>query len=87
MLTFVLNISILLGGVARGIERLALWAMPLLFVFAAILMVRVLTLDPPPGAGPDQNVMSGLGFVWNPDFRALLDPKVWLAAAGQIFFT
>jgi len=87
LLTFVLNVSILLGGVARGIERLALWAMPLLFVFAAILMVRVLTLDPPPGAGPDQNVMSGLGFIWNPDFAALLDPKVWLAAAGQIFFT
>jgi SNF family Na+-dependent transporter len=47
----------------------------------------VLTLEPPPGAGPDQNVMSGLGFIWNPDFAALLDPKVWLAAAGQIFFT
>jgi SNF family Na+-dependent transporter len=86
-LTFAINVAILLGGVARGIERLALWAMPLLFVFAAILMVRVLTLDPPPGAGPDQNVMSGLGFIWNPDFAALLDPKVWLAAAGQIFFT
>lgn len=86
-IAFGLNLAILMGGVAAGIERFALWAMPLLFVFAAILMVRVLTLDPPPGAGPDQTVLSGLGFIWNPDFRALADPKVWLAAAGQIFFT
>ena len=28
-----------------------------------------------------------MGFLWNPDFSALLQPKVWLAAAGQIFFT
>lgn len=85
--TFVVNIAILLGGVARGIERLALFAMPLLFVFAVVLVVRVLTLDPPPGGGPDQTVLSGLGFVWNPDFSALRKPSVWLAAAGQIFFT
>ncbi|MBF0169928.1 MAG: sodium:calcium symporter, partial [Nitrospinae bacterium] len=29
----------------------------------------------------------GLAFAWNPDFSALTDAKVWLAAAGQIFFT
>jgi SNF family Na+-dependent transporter len=87
VLAFVLNVAILLGGIARGIERLALFAMPLLFVFAAILMLRVLTLDAPAGAGPDQSVSAGLGFVWNPDFSAIGDPQVWLAAAGQIFFT
>lgn len=87
LIAFALNVAILLGGVARGIERLALAAMPMLFVFAAILLVRVLTLDPPAGAGPDQTVLSGLGFIWNPDLRAIADPAVWLAAAGQIFFT
>jgi SNF family Na+-dependent transporter len=50
-------------------------------------VLRVLTLDPPPGAGPEQSVSAGLGFVWNPDFRALADAGVWLAAAGQVFFT
>jgi NSS family neurotransmitter:Na+ symporter len=84
---FTLNVLVLRGGVAGGIERLALWAMPILFVFAVILVVRVLTLDPPPGAGPDQTVLAGLSFVWNPNFAALADPAVWLAAAGQIFFT
>jgi SNF family Na+-dependent transporter len=51
------------------------------------LLVRVLTLDPPAGAAADQSVSAGLGFVWNPDFSAIADPGVWLAAAGQIFFT
>jgi SNF family Na+-dependent transporter len=32
-------------------------------------------------------VVNGLGFLWNPDFSALRDAKVWLAAAGQVFFT
>ena len=86
-ITFALTLAILMGGVARGIERLALFAMPLLFLFAIVLVLRVLTLEPPPGAGPDQTVWSGLGFIWNPDFAALADPQVWLAAAGQIFFT
>jgi SNF family Na+-dependent transporter len=87
VVSFGLTVVILLGGIARGIERLALFAMPLLFVFAVVLMLRVLTLDPPPGAGPDQTVSNGLGFVWNPDFGAIANPQVWLAAAGQIFFT
>jgi neurotransmitter:Na+ symporter, NSS family len=29
----------------------------------------------------------GLNFLWTPNFDSLLSPKVWLAAAGQIFFT
>jgi SNF family Na+-dependent transporter len=87
LLTFGLNLAVLYGGVARGIERLALFAMPLLFFAGVALTLRVLTLDPPPGAAADQNVLSGLGFVWNPDLSALGNPRVWLSAAGQVFFT
>jgi SNF family Na+-dependent transporter len=86
-ITVGLNLLVLSGGIARGIERLAKIAMPALFALAIVLVVRVLTLDPPPGAKPDQTVMSGLGFVWNPRLDSLLHPGVWLAAAGQVFFT
>lgn len=86
-ITLGLALLTLSGGIARGIERLARIALPALFGMAILLAVRVLTLDPPPGAGPDQTVQSGLGFVWNPDLAALWDPRVWLAAAGQVFFT
>jgi SNF family Na+-dependent transporter len=87
LLSFGLTVGVLYGGISRGIERLALVAMPMLFVAGIVLALRVLTLDPPPGAPPDQSVLAGLGFVWNPDYSALGNPRVWLAAAGQVFFT
>ena len=57
------------------------------FFCAIILFIRVLTLGTPDPAHPDWNVNNGLGFVWNPDFSTLLSARVWLEAAGQIFFT
>lgn len=87
LLTIGLNWWILGQGVAKGIERLALIAMPVLFLFAIILVVRVFTLGAPDPAHPEQQVLNGLGFIWNPDLSRLGDAKVWLAAAGQIFFT
>ena len=73
---------VLARGVSGGIEKLALYGMPVLFVFAFVLMVRVLTL--PPGEG---SVADGLNFIWDPDWAGLANAKVWLAAAGQMFFT
>jgi NSS family neurotransmitter:Na+ symporter len=29
----------------------------------------------------------GLNFLWTPQFDTIWNPKVWLAAAGQVFFT
>lgn len=34
-----------------------------------------------------RTVANGLGYMWNPDFEMLKNPSVWLAAAGQIFFS
>ncbi|MGH6691684.1 MAG: sodium-dependent transporter, partial [Gammaproteobacteria bacterium] len=86
-ITLGVNLWIVAGGIARGIELLAKVAMPALFAMGALLAIRALTLEPPAGAGPDQNVLTGLGFVWNPRLEELGNPKVWLAAAGQVFFT
>jgi SNF family Na+-dependent transporter len=62
-------------------------AMPILLVLAVIVLIRVLTLGTPDPAHPDQSVLGGLGFMWNPQFDKLADPKTWLAASGQIFFS
>ncbi len=80
--TMIINLVILLRGVSRGIEAFAKFALPALFIMALILFVRVLTLETPNGTA-----MQGLNFLWTPDMSALLDPGVWVAAAGQIFFT
>ena len=86
-ITLGLNVWVLLGGVSKGIERLAYIAMPLIFLMGVALLLRVFSLGTPDPAYPDRSVLSGLGFIWNPDFRALANAKVWLAATGQIFFT
>lgn len=87
LITFAVNIAIIYKGISGGIERLCRIAMPILFAFGIIIAVRVLTLGAPDPARPDWNIFNGLGFLWNPDFSALKSAKVWLAAAGQIFFT
>ncbi|MCM8792891.1 MAG: sodium-dependent transporter [Candidatus Omnitrophica bacterium] len=87
ILTFFLNILVVYYGVSRGIEKLSKIAMPLLFLCAILLVLRVLSLGIPNPTKPDWNILNGLGFLWNPDFSSLRSPRVWLAAAGQIFFT
>jgi SNF family Na+-dependent transporter len=87
LLTFLANIVIIYLGISRGIEKCCEYGLPILFVFAIILMIRVLSLGAPDPAKPDWNIVNGLGYLWNPQWAALKDAKVWLAAAGQIFFT
>ncbi|MFC2149255.1 sodium:calcium symporter [Candidatus Auribacterota bacterium] len=87
VITMAINIHILRKGIVRGIETLAKFAMPILFFFAIILVIRVFTLGAPNPAHPDRSVLAGLNFMWNPDFSRLKDASCWLAAAGQIFFT
>jgi len=90
-LTVGINFWVVSKGLTAGIEKLAKIGMPILFVFAAILVVRVLTLDPVTvvhdGITTTQGPMDGLNFMFTPDWGALGSPKVWLAATGQIFFT
>ena len=85
LVAFTANILVLAGGVSRGIERFCRISMPLLFILAGALVIRVVTLGAP--ICPDWNVDNAFGFLWNPDFEMLRDPKVWLAAAGQVFFS
>jgi SNF family Na+-dependent transporter len=87
LITFFLNVLIVYVGIQKGIEKVCKWALAVLFLFGAILVVRVLMLGAPDSAKPDYNTINGLGFLWNPDWSVLKSAKVWLAATGQIFFT
>jgi len=82
-ITVALNFWVIYHGVSRGIERLTRVAMPVLFIMAVALVVRVLTLKNAGVASPAE----GLNFLWQPDFSKLRDAQLWLAATGQIFFT
>ena len=65
-LCFVINFVLIYRGLTKGIEWFCKWAMPALIVCALIVLVRVLTLGTPDPAKPDQSLLNGLGFMWNP---------------------
>lgn len=75
---WVVVIAVLAAGVARGVQRVNVIFLPLLVVAFAVLVVRALFLD---GAA------DGLNALFTPDFSALADPNVWIAAYSQIFFS
>lgn len=88
LITLGLNFYILSKGIKGGIEKFAMIAMPLLLVFAIVLAVWTLFIGTPdPVNHPERSIEAGLAFIWNPNFEALNNSKIWLAAAGQVFFT
>ncbi|MEQ8762678.1 MAG: hypothetical protein RL885_02040, partial [Planctomycetota bacterium] len=88
LICFVVNFVLIYRGISKGIEVFCKVAMPLLILFAIAMLVRVLTLEPYTDAdGATRTVSDGLGFMWNPDWKQLGNASVWLAAAGQIFFS
>jgi len=86
ILTLGLNLWILSKGLSKGIEIVSKIALPALLLFGVILAMRAFTLDAGE-SGAVYDAMTGFNFLWTPKFESLSDPKVWLAAAGQIFFT
>ncbi len=87
LITFAANIAVVIFGIRRGIQRVCQFLMPLLLILSVVLMIRVFTLGTPDPAKPENSVLNGLGFMWNPDWSQLAHAKVWLEAAGQVFFT
>lgn len=84
LITFAINIFVFGRGISKGIEIVAKYCMPTLLVLGIILAVRVLTLPPMEG----RTVSDGLAQIWRiSDWSVLLKSDVWIAAAGQIFFT
>ncbi len=86
IICLLLNTWILSRGLSGGVEKVAKVGMPLLILFGIILAIRGISLK----AGNDGAIFDGtegLNFLWTPNFDTIWSGKVWLAAAGQIFFT
>jgi len=84
----ILNTYILSRGL-KGVERAAKIGVPMLLIFGAFLAVRGLMLGTS-GASiehPDASSWDGLNFLWTPNMDSIWNINVWLAAAGQMFFT
>ncbi len=70
--------TVLRGGIKGGIERANKVLMPVLFAMVILIIIRGLTL---PGA------WAGLDYMFKPDLSKIGDPRVWIAAYGQVFFS
>ncbi|MBL0128736.1 MAG: sodium-dependent transporter [Flavobacteriales bacterium] len=86
ILCLALNTWILAKGLSGGVEKVAKIGMPLLILFGVILAIRGVTLTAGENGAINDGTV-GLNFLWTPDYSAMWSGKVWLAAAGQIFFT
>lgn len=129
---FAFNFWLIYRGLSGGIEKMCNFGMPALIVLALVVLIRVLTLGAPDSTKPHDNVVNGLGYLWNPTkvqvvksqaeatdkprevvgakaiaeaqqevaasngalqirevgiWTQLANPSLWLAAAGQIFFS
>ncbi|OUY06388.1 sodium-dependent transporter [Acinetobacter populi] len=78
VLVWLVTIVILFGGVKKGVELSNKIFMPLLVILFSILVIQALRL---PGA------VDGLNAFFTPNWTAMKDYKVWLAAYGHIFFS
>lgn len=78
LIGLLLLLIILSFGISRGIEKVNKILMPTFFGLFLILAIRVFFL---PGA------IEGYKFLFIPRWEALLDPKTWVYALGQAFFS
>ncbi|NYE19807.1 sodium-dependent transporter [Microbacterium immunditiarum] len=77
-IVWVATIVVLAAGVAKGLQRANVIALPVLLIAFLVLVIRALFLD---GAA------EGLNALFTPNWAALGDPNVWIAAYSQIFFS
>jgi NSS family neurotransmitter:Na+ symporter len=78
VIVWIVTILTLVFDVSAGIGRMTMIFIPVLVVLFTIMVVRALFLD---GAS------TGLDALFSPDWSALTDSSVWIAAYGQIFFS
>lgn len=78
LLVWLVTIFLIAQGVQKGIEIVTKVCIPLLCVLFLAMVIRALML---PGA------TDGLNAFFTPNWKALLDGNVWIAAVAQIFFS
>ncbi|MBI1837174.1 MAG: sodium-dependent transporter [Flavobacteriia bacterium] len=86
VICLLLNTWILSKGLSGGVEKAAKIGMPLLLLFGAFLAYKAVTIHAGEHGAINDGLL-GLDYLWTPKFDTIWEPKVWLAAAGQIFFT
>ena len=78
LIVWAVALFIMYGGIRKGVELANKIFIPLLMVMFVIMVIQAVRL---PGAA------EGLNTFFTPNWTAMADPKVWLAAYGHVFFS
>ena len=78
LLVWFVNWFVVRRGISGGIEMACRITTPLLLILMLLFMVNSLRLE---GAG------GGLNALFQPNFAAIMDPSIWIAAYAQVFFS
>jgi len=62
----------------KSVSKVVMWSVPLPIILLIVLLIRAFTLD---------GAMIGIVEYITPDFSALFDSEVWIAAVSQVFFS
>lgn len=74
-----ISLLIMVFGIAKGIEKITKILMPVFFILFIILAIKVATLG--------GSAAEGYAYLFKPNWTLMLDPKTWVYALGQAFFS
>ncbi len=77
-LVWAIVLLIMAGGIKKGVELANKICMPLLVVMFGFMVAKAVTLE---------GAEIGLNAFFEPNWSAMTNPKVWLAAYGHVFFS
>ena len=78
VIVILLTAAILIFGISGGIEKINKVMMPAFFILFLIIAIRVAFLP---------NAIEGYKYLLVPRWEYLLDPRTWVMAMGQAFFS
>lgn len=78
IIVWTIALLIMFGGIKKGVELANKICIPLLLLMFGFMVIKAVTL---PGASV------GLNAFFTPNWSAMINPKVWLAAYGHVFFS
>ena len=78
IMVWAINWIICYKGIKGGIEKANKILLPTLVIIMIILAIRAVNLE---------GATIGLNKLFTPDWKKVLEPKVWIAAYGQVFFS
>ena len=78
VIVWIINWIICYRGIKSGIEKANKILLPTLVVIMIVITIKSVSLE---GAS------LGLNTLFTPDWSAITNPKVWIAAYGQVFFS